>query len=83
MGNTWQLSKLKTISVSKAILVLPNSVSFLLEAQTKVSLFLCKSNQLTNHWPVFIAVDRVIPEQVKRFEEEVKRHVEEESQRQR
>ncbi|KAL9973844.1 hypothetical protein ACROYT_G020350 [Oculina patagonica] len=28
------------------------------------------------------AVDRVIPEQVKRFEEEVKRHVEEESQRQ-
>lgn len=28
------------------------------------------------------AVDRVIPEQVKRFEEEVKRHVEEESQKQ-
>ena len=31
----------------------------------------------------FLAVDRVIPEQMKRFEEEVRQHVEEESQKQR
>lgn len=32
---------------------------------------------------IFLAVDRVIPEQMKRFEEEVRQHVEEESQKQR
>ena len=31
----------------------------------------------------FLAVDRVMPEQTKRFEEEVRQHVEEESKKQR
>ena len=45
------------------------------------SLHLCYKSNSTNqkHFDTTLAVDKAMPEQIKQFEEEVHRHVEEES----
>ena len=58
-------------------------LGFLGEVYSSICRYTAKGHHQISIDHHFLAVDRVIPEQMKRFEEEVRQHVEEESQKQR